>query len=52
MTDRLLKKEEQLLLKYARMEQLMAQLDAQRGAFEAMISSLDANSNNNSSSNN
>ena len=42
---RLLKTEEQLLAKYARMEQLMAQLDAQRGAFEAMISSLDANSN-------
>jgi len=50
--DRLLKKEEQLLAKYARMEQLMAQLDAQRGAFEALMSSLEANRNTSSSSNN
>ena len=47
--DRLLKKEEQLLAKYARMEMLLAQYDAQRGAFAAMFASIDAMNNNNSS---
>jgi len=37
---RLAAKEEVLLAKYARMEMLLAQLDAQRGAVEAMLSSL------------
>ncbi len=48
--DRLLDIEERLLAKYARMETLLAQYDAQRGAFEAMFASLDAMNNNSSSS--
>ena len=47
--ERLLKKEEQLLAKYARMETLLAQYDAQRGAFAAMFASIDAMNNSNSS---
>ncbi len=44
---RLAAKEEVLLAKYARMEMLLAQLDAQRGAVEAMLSSLAAINNQN-----
>lgn len=42
--DRLERLEETLKAKYARLESLMAQLDSQRGAFEALFTSIDANS--------
>jgi len=43
--DRLADKEARLTAKYARLEATLAQLDSQRGAFEALMSSLDANNN-------
>ena len=41
--DRLERKEELLREKYARLETLLAQMDANRGAFEAMFQSVEAN---------
>lgn len=41
--DRLVEKEGRLKAKYARLEATLAKLDSQRGAFEALTSSLEAN---------
>jgi len=44
--ERLEQMEERLVAKYARLEATLAQLDAQRGAFTALFSSLEASENN------
>ena len=49
--DRLERKEQLLREKYARLETLLAQMDAQRGAFEAMFQTIEANNQQIASSN-